>query len=106
MPKFTEIPHHILKDFYLNATGMIAVTPDNSEYFTITIEDTENGSINPSGTLSIKRGGDLTLTITPNEGYYISNVFIDNISQGRIKNYTFENIVENHSVNAEFRKTS
>ena len=102
MPKFTEIPHHILKDFCLNAQGLIAVTPDASEYLNITIETPENGSVNPSGTLSIKSGSDLTLTFTPNDGYSVSDVLIDDISQGNITEYTFENVTKNHSVEVLF----
>lgn len=79
MPKFTEIPHHILKDFCLNAPGVIAVTPDESEYFTIEITDTENGTINPSGALSIQNESDLTLTFTPEDGFGVVDIEINNV---------------------------
>lgn len=107
MPKFTEIPHHILKDFCLNAQGLIAVTPDASEYFTITTESepTTGGTINPYGDgISALKGSTQTITFTPTEGYYISDVLIDDVSQGSITEYTFTNITENHSVDVTFEE--
>jgi hypothetical protein len=62
-----------------------------------------NGTINPSGSATVNYGSDKTYTITPNTGYQISDVTVDNISQGAISSYTFSNINANHTINATFK---
>ncbi|MGD0645766.1 MAG: hypothetical protein ABSA75_12750, partial [Candidatus Bathyarchaeia archaeon] len=40
------------------------------------------GSISPTGTVSVNYGGSQNFTITASTGYYIANVFADNVSLG------------------------
>ena len=61
-----------------------------------------NGSINPTGILTFNHGTDQTYTITPNSGYMIKDVRVDNVSIGAVTLYTFSNISVNHTISATF----
>lgn len=76
------------------------------EYFDVTATANEHGSINPSGIISIKKGENQTFTITPDSGYIIADVFVDGISVGAVKSYTFENVTANHTISATFERKS
>ena len=43
--------------------------------------------------------------ITPDKGYEIHNILVDGVSKGKITSYTFENVTENHTIQAEFRRS-
>ncbi len=49
-------------------------------------------------------GGDRTFTITPDDGYVISDVRIDGQSVGAVGSYTFENVRTAHTIEADFVK--
>jgi hypothetical protein len=61
-----------------------------------------NGSINPSGTVTVTHGTNQSFTITPNTGYSIANVLVDGVSIGAVSNYTFTNVTANHVITASF----
>jgi len=56
------------------------------------------GSISPSGLKLLAYGGSQAYTIAPANGYLISNVIIDDVSQGPLTGYTFTNVTANHSI--------
>lgn len=60
-----------------------------------------NGTITPSGTVSIVKNGSQTFTIAAIAGHKIKNVFIDNQPFGPLPSYTFENVQSNHSIRVE-----
>jgi hypothetical protein len=70
--------------------------------YTITTSSGAGGSINPSGNVSVIEGANSTFTITPNSGYYITNVLADNVSVGSGSTYTFSNVTANHTISATF----
>jgi hypothetical protein len=70
--------------------------------YTITASAGPNGSILPSGALSVNQGGNAAFTITPNSGYGIQSVLVDGIDQGAITSYTFMNVIANHTISASF----
>ena len=72
---------------------------------TITATAGSNGTITPSGVVSVTDGANQTFTITPNVGYEIADVKVDGISQGAIPSYTFPDVKANHSIAATFRQT-
>ena len=72
--------------------------------YIITATAGANGRISPQGKVSAAYGEDKTFTITPDEGYYISDVKIDGISQGAINSYTFEDICADHTIEVIFAK--
>jgi len=69
-----------------------------------TIEATAgpNGAIVPSGSTLVNYGGSQLYTITPNAGYNVLDVQVDSVSQGAITNYTFTNVMANHTIAATF----
>lgn len=81
-------------------------TPDGqppvSQEFTITASAGPGGTIAPAGNLTVSKGSNQRFTITPDSGYTISDVKVDGISVGIVGSYTFENITENHTINAVF----
>lgn len=66
----------------------------------------ENGSINPAGKVSVPKGGNQTFAITPDNGYHIADVLVDGASVGAVKEYTFENVTEGHTIAVTFAKDS
>lgn len=80
--------------------------PDNPSYYTMTISAGTGGSIAPSGTVFVKSGEGLSLTITPNTDYHISDVVVDGSSVGAVGSYTLSNVQGNHTIAAYFAKDS
>jgi len=65
---------------------------------TITATADAHSSISPSGTVSVPYGTNQTFTITPNEGYHITHVYVDNVDQGAISSHTFSTVTANHTI--------
>ncbi len=61
-----------------------------------------NGSISPSGIISVDKGTSKSYTITPANGHHVINVLVDGMSMGAINTYTFDKITANHTINATF----
>ena len=72
--------------------------------YDITATAGENGSISPSGTVSVTAGEDQTFTITPDRGYHIQDVLVDGVSVGAVSSYTFADVAANHTIAATFTK--
>ncbi|MGB9247401.1 MAG: hypothetical protein WCB35_06585 [Methanoregula sp.] len=70
--------------------------------YTITASAGIDGSISPSGSVNVNYGSNQTFTITPNLGYSITSVLVDNSSVGSVSTYTFTNITANHTIAASF----
>jgi predicted ester cyclase len=75
-------------------------TPD---VYIITATAGPNGSISPSGVVTVNRGNNATFTITPDAGHRIQRVVVDGVNRGAITSYTFTNVRKNHTVAAYFR---
>lgn len=71
--------------------------------YTITAIAGEGGTISPSGNVTVNHGDSQTFTITPNSKYAIEDVKVDNVSQGKITSYTFNDVDTNHTISATFR---
>ncbi len=71
-------------------------------YYTITASADDNGSISPSGSVSVLRGADKTFTITPNDGYAVAKVLVDGKDVGAVKSYTFEDVKTGHTISVVF----
>jgi hypothetical protein len=75
-----------------------------SSWFTITArtENEEQGTISPSGLLTVPSGGSQTFAVTPKQGYKVSFLQVDGKSQGAIDTFTFTNVSANHTITAGF----
>ena len=60
------------------------------------------GTIAPSGSVTVISGDDQAFTITPEEGYVIEDVRVDENSQGALTSYTFTSVTKDHSITASF----
>ena len=61
-----------------------------------------NGSITPSGTVTVPTGGNVTFTIAPNAGYRVADVQVDGASVGAVTSYIFASVQTNHTITATF----
>ena len=64
----------------------------------------EHGKIAPTGDVAVPKGESKTFTITPDSGYHIKDVLVDGKSVGAVSTYTFENVVDNHTIHATFAR--
>lgn len=89
--------HWIVKE--VRVTGNIGSVTS----FTISASTGANGSISPSGTVSVAQGSSQSFNINPATGYAIASVTVDGANQGAIGSYTFSNVQANHSISATFQ---
>jgi len=71
---------------------------------TITASAGANGTISPSGTVSVDEGGNKAFTFTPDAGYQIADVVVDGTSVGVKSSYTFTNVTEDHTITVTFEE--
>ena len=69
--------------------------------YTVTANAGAHGTITP-GTATYNYGATPTYTITPEAGYGIVDVTIDNASVGAVSSYTFSSLTGNHTIAATF----
>ena len=102
--------------FYLSANNGIGVGNANAthgphllqvkvdEVRIITATAGDNGRITPTGDVAVPKGESKTFTITPDSGYHIKDMLVDGKSVGAVSTYTFENVVDNHTIHATFAR--
>ena len=103
--------------FYLSANNGIGVGNANATHgphllqvkvdevrIIITATAGDNGRITPTGDVAVPKGESKTFTITPDSGYHIKDVLVDGKSVGAVSTYTFENVVDNHTIHATFAR--
>jgi hypothetical protein len=61
-----------------------------------------NGAISPSGDIVVTEGADQLFTITPDPGYLISDVIVDEVSVGAVRSFTFPNVTSAHTIETSF----
>ena len=61
-----------------------------------------NGSISPSGSHSVNHNASQSYAIIPAAGYHIIDVAVDGQSVGAVSSFTFNQVTENHSIEATF----
>ena len=81
---------------------LLQVKVDEVRIITATADD--HGKIAPTGDVAVPKGESKTFTITPDSGYYIKDVLVDGKSVGAVSTYTFENVVDNHTIHATFAR--
>ena len=74
-------------------------------YYTISTSAGENGSISPSGNISVKEGNSQTFVFMPDNGSKINSVLIDGVANSTAQAngyYTFSNVTGNHEISVTF----
>jgi len=70
--------------------------------YTITASVGANGSISPSGAVTVNATDSKTFTIAANTNYHVADVLVDGVSVGAVTSYTFTNVLANHTIAASF----
>ena len=70
--------------------------------YTITASAGPNGSITPSGSVVVNCGASQNFTFTPNSGYIVADVLVDNVSVGHPASYNFATVTANHTISVTF----
>jgi alpha-tubulin suppressor-like RCC1 family protein len=60
------------------------------------------GTITQEGETAVYDGGGLTLTLTPDTGFKVDDILVDDISMGAIAAYTFSSVIADHTISAVF----
>lgn len=71
--------------------------------YKIATESNTGGSVNPSGESIINYGSDIGYTFTPDYGYRISDVKVDNLSKGSISSFSFKEVTSDHHLLVSFQ---
>lgn len=103
---FTDVQENHTISVTFQATG--GDPEPEPDTYTITAEAGAGGGIDPSGDVTVEKGASQTFTITPDEGYEIAEVVVDNSSvldQLTGNRYTFTGVQENHTISVTFRAT-
>ncbi len=74
----------------------------NDDTYTITATANANGTITPSGAVSVTPGASQAFVIAPNPCYHVADVLVDGVSVGAVTGYTFTAVSANHTITASF----
>jgi PKD repeat protein len=61
------------------------------------------GTVTPSGSVIVPYGGSQFFAFTPGTGFQVWDVLVDGTSVGRPNNYTFNDVLSNHTLQVFFR---
>ena len=90
-------------DISLSATA--SKKPDTTTHTITASVEGANGTISPSGSVSVNKGDDKEFTITPSEGYVIASLKVDGTEVENPSNtYTFTNVTSNHTIDVSFKE--
>lgn len=70
--------------------------------YIISASSSENGEVSPTGDTGVLFNNHINYVFTPNTGYKIKDVKVDNVSVGPVKEYYFKNVDSAHSIYVEF----
>ncbi|MBF0450872.1 MAG: carboxypeptidase regulatory-like domain-containing protein [Candidatus Magnetomorum sp.] len=74
--------------------------------FTVTVDHSEGGIVEPSGMVKVNQGDPLVIINQPDYGYIVENVFIDNESKGPLSKVVIENVQKNLPVYIKFKSVA
>ena len=83
----------------------IAATFQRIPTYTITVAETENGTITPNGIVTVLEGQDTTFTFVPADSCRLVSVMVDDVdtTASLVENtFTFVNVTGNHTLAATF----
>ncbi len=82
-----------------------AAYPTLLQTYHITASAEVHGSISPSGVASVAEGQDQEFTFTPDEGYEVADVVVDDVAVDTADTYTFSNVSADHTISVGFIST-
>ncbi len=85
----------------INENHSIKAIFDLKDY-TILAQAGSNGTITPSGTVTVTHGGSAKFTFAPSPHYHVKDVIVDGVAQGPKTSYQFDNIVAGHTIKVLF----
>ena len=89
---------------FTNVTAGHSISATFAQYtYNITAGSGTGGTITPSGIITVNHGSARTFTITPDFGFQVSAVRVDNVSVGAVSTYTLSNIVADHQFQHHLR---
>ncbi len=86
----------------VSADHTIDVSFEPVPTYTVAATATTGGSIDPSGTITVEEGADLTVTFSPQTGYSVTAITVDGGSVPTASSYTFSNVTGDHTIAVEF----
>lgn len=81
---------------------LVEFTTPTLPSYTITASSSNGGNINPTGSITVYEGESKTFTITPDPGFEIAALVVDNDTIEPTPTYTFSNVTQNHTIAASF----
>ena len=84
---------------YPTLSGTVAIT---ATQLTVTVNVGENGSASETGTVNVNYGSSLSITFTPDNGYTVGSLTVDENAVTAASSYTFENIMASHTISVAF----
>ena len=78
------------------------MNPNSPTTSAITASAGANGTISPSGGVTVNSGASQAFAIAQCPGYNVGAVTVDGVGQGAVASYTFNNVLANHSIAATF----
>lgn len=71
--------------------------------YTITAHAGSNGSITPSGNVTVNSNANQSFRIVPAAGYIIESLIVDGVNVGLVDSYIFIDVRGNHSISVTFK---
>ena len=102
---------YVSKDIVIQASSsnkFVDVKMDSVQKYTITATASKGGTISPSGAVQVVSGKNQEFIITPDKGYQISSVLLDQKAGTRSSTgtYSFNNVTADHTIAATFTSTT
>jgi hypothetical protein len=82
--------------------GQVLVTFPYVYRHTILATAEAHGWIEPAGAVAVNHGANQAFTITPERDYCVTNVLVDGVRVEPRTNFTFTNVISDHTIHAAF----
>ncbi|MBR4212260.1 MAG: hypothetical protein IKR84_07740, partial [Oscillibacter sp.] len=91
---------------FVSNGGVASLTIDDvpQTTYTIAVSAGEGGTVTPAGDATVPAGSDQTFTFTPDAGYIVRSVMLDDAEIGPRTGYTFRNVLGNHALSVLFEQ--
>lgn len=88
--------------------ALVPVTAFAKSTYYIKVSSDRRGDVIPDGgsdsMYAVDRLKDATFVFDPNNGYQVKDVLVDGVSVGAMDEYTFESVLESHTLSVSFEK--